>query len=200
MNNKKITVFTGVCGSGKDFHSNDITENGGMKIAFADPMREDLWLLLGWRPKNDAEYQEWKTTEITSPQGIVMTGRDLMTRYGTEIRRRDDNDVWCKRTCQSIMDSLTMFDNVAISDARFENEIEFIKELGRFHEIETEFVFCDFRSDRYNPNIDHESEHLAQEFLNSYRFTNLDPQFDDFIKSRKLCDLSDSSLDFIQNL
>ncbi len=77
--------------------------------------------------------------------------------------RKRDPKYWVKQFMKSAEDALFKGSSVVCADCRFPNEIQGVLELM----VPTRFVFCDYRSERYNPNLDHESERLAQELLKS---------------------------------
>ena len=54
----KVKVYIGCIGSGKDFMAKKETD---IQLAFADALREDVWDILGWRPKTQEEYESLKS-------------------------------------------------------------------------------------------------------------------------------------------
>ena len=146
-----------------------------MQLAFADQLREDVWKMIGWRPKTDDEYEIFKNSTFYSNsfgEQASFTGRELLQRYGTEVRRAENEDVWGNRliTKLEVLYSSTPNVTVGIPDCRFDNEI---KRLIRFQKhckrkgvyVELNFIHTDFKSDRYNSTSEHESEKLAQQFV-----------------------------------
>lgn len=177
----KVTVFMGVIGSGKDYQSQLAVDDGAEHLAFADGVRDDVWAILGWKPLNDTEYVAFKKLVFTNVDGSTFTGRDILQRYGTDVRRHEYSDVWCKRLVDSMQD-LEKDSRVVISDCRFTNEVEYLKSL-KYMDIEVEFVFCNYISDRYDDTDPHESERLAQHLLHEYGFVDFDATFNDWIHS-----------------
>lgn len=182
---KKIFVFIGVIGSGKDYMANQyIQKYGAVKTDFADPLREDIWKLLDWTPYTDEEYDLFKRSEFHNDLGIKFTGRDLLLKYGTEIRRAEDPNHWCKQTIREIERLfLYGFPAVVITDCRFTNEVSYLKKAANMLECDIEFIFCNYPSDRYDNKVDHESEKLAQNMVD-LGFTHKSESFDSYIKSQ----------------
>lgn len=169
----KINVYIGVIGSGKDYRAK---QDCDIQLAFADQLREDVWKMLGWKPKTQEEYETFKDTLFNTAylelgfNGPIFSGRELLQRYGAEVRRAEDTDHWCKR----LIDKLAFLGSVGtktvgVTDCRFDNEV---KRLIKFKkdadylgvDVQLEFIHTDFKSDRYNATSEHESEKLAQQF------------------------------------
>lgn len=184
---KKIHVFIGVAGSGKDYEAGRfIQSNGAVRVAFANSLRRDIWTMIGWSPESEQAYERFKVDVFTSSLGIRFTGRDLLLRYGTDIRRKEDNEVWCKRAIAEIGLALESHPEVVITDCRFKNEVEYLKQYALKNKIHLCFYFCNFHSKKYNPFIMHESEKLAQELV-ACGFEHLDERFDHFVKTTGFC-------------
>ena len=100
----KIKVYIGVIGSGKDFMAKKETD---VQLSFADALREEVWEMLGWKPKTPEEYEEFKSQKWKLPGDRLyyFTGRDILQRYGTDIRRKEDPDYWAKK----LVDKLILF-------------------------------------------------------------------------------------------
>ena len=173
----KINVYIGVIGSGKDYRAK---QDCDMQLAFADQLREDVWKMIGWKPKTPEEYERFKKSVFIPADFVswsllgykypIFTGRDLLQRYGTEVRRAEDTDHWGKR----LIDNLALLgsagtETVGITDCRFDNEIrrliKFKKDADYLGiDVQLEFIHTDFKSDRYNATSEYESEKLAQQF------------------------------------
>ena len=162
----KINVFIGVVGSGKDYAARQI--DGAIKIAFADKLREMVWRLVGWRPKNDDDYDRFKKMVFKCDE-VSFTGRNVLERVGTEIVRDIDENYWVDEVEGTIFTKQQQGEKIiCITDARFPNEIERLFQIGIFHKREdmsVDFTFCDYHSKRYDPNRDHDCEKMAQAFL-----------------------------------
>ena len=96
----KLRVYIGVIGSGKDYKAQQECDT---VLNFADAVRKDIWKLIGWEPKTSEEYEIFKKTEFfgnsldLKGHNISFTGRDLLQRYGTDIRREEYPDYWANR-------------------------------------------------------------------------------------------------------
>lgn len=176
-----VTAYMGVIGSGKDYNSNRLAEKNPLvkRIDFKDALLEmvsdiagyDVRLDYDWfkdhpvgvmRPSNPLMeafvHSEWKDILAKHPE--IITGRKLLTRVGTEaIRKRHPNywvDEFTGRATKAIEDGGV----VANADCRFLNEV-----ARTLTYKNPRFVFCNYKSGRYNPKLDHASERLAQALL-----------------------------------
>lgn len=160
----KTVFYIGVIGSGKDYRADRyVSENpGSVKLAFADPLREIVWDILEWKPSSDKEYQEFKSLVFRS--GIVtfplFNGRNILTGLGEAIKKHDPY-FFANRFVQRVSElEEEGYTTVVCSDLRFPVELEAIFDNEMFET--SEFIFCDYRSDRYNPSFDDISERMAQ--------------------------------------
>ena len=185
-----IKAYIGCIGSGKDFLSKRDCDT---RAAFADELREDVWKILGWRPKTDKEYKDFKLSRFRLPTDRLdyITGREILQNYGS-LRKKEDVDYWVKRLIRRIDDILldssksfcfSKFDirSIGISDCRFDNEIVGLIKYCEKKSISLEFHHTDFKSDTYDPSLIHESEVLAQSFLG---FKGTQQEFDFLIKEK----------------
>lgn len=169
----KINVYIGVMGSGKDYAAR---RDCNTQLAFADQLREDVWTMLNWWPKTDDEYDLFKKKHFGLPGGSMFTGRDLLQRYGTEVRRKEKDSHWVDSLLLQLERRTDLGETVGITDCRFPNEvrglIQFVKQqnkelsdIGQPNFYELNFVHCDYHSDRYDAKQKHVSEKMAQEVL-----------------------------------
>lgn len=176
-----IKVYIGVIGSGKDYRSR---KECHQVIAFADRLREDIWKLMNWFPETDEEYQDFKECEMLLPDNSIVSGRDLMQRYGTELRRGENDNHWVNMLTDQLAVIHMMNPNavIGISDTRFENEVKGLIKFANKHkdQVKLEFCHCTYRSNRYNDVDPHESEKLAQRFKD---FIESDEEFNKLIYS-----------------
>lgn len=184
-----VRVYIGCIGSGKSFMAEKETD---IQLAFADALREDVWDMLGWRPKTQEEYEEFKEQKWKLPGDRLyyFTGRDILQRYGTDIRRKEDPDYWAKK----LVDKLILFNSIdtplypgklppnkcsiGITDCRFENEIIHLIKFSDKHFVPLTFVHTDYKSDRYDAKSEHPSEKIAQQFVG---FTGSQEEFNKLI-------------------
>ena len=175
-----VSVFIGVIGSGKDHNANILAAKGHARVDFknelvrmcSDIAGYDVSLDYDWfkempvgvmRPGNQLMEafvrHEW--SEIMRRHPEIITGRKLLTRVGTEAIRKRHPRYWIDQFKEESMSHLSAGGSVTCADCRFFNEVSTIFALPFWKE----FVFCDFRSERYNPKLDHASEKLAQTLL-----------------------------------
>ena len=163
---KKIISYIGVIGAGKSFSAKaqkKHLESQGKTVeilSFADSIREMIWLLLGWKPTNDSEYEKFKKSTITFFGG-ELTGRELLQRFGTDVLRDTyDKNIWVNQFIKKVNQSTS--DYILVTDCRFDNEV---LELMKHN---TEFIFCNYPSWRYEIS-DHESEQFAKDCLKKFK-------------------------------
>ena len=182
----KIRVYIGVIGSGKDYLASKECDT---VVNFADALRSDIWRMVGWEPKTPEEYEIFKKLEFRGNaldlkgHNISFTGRDLLQRYGTDIRRAEDPDYWINRLLHMLglyRDNILRKDfTVGISDCKFENEALALIQFSSAWNIPLTFVHTTYESDKYFPYSDHESEKFAQQFL---KFKGTEEEFDKYVK------------------
>lgn len=160
-----IIGFCGYPGVGKDAAAKILCEKYGfVRIAFADPLRE---CLLKLNPlimyHGDTNYLQswisgfgWDYCKKEIPEV-----RRLLQVFGTEVARELIHPkVWINKAYQKMCDNIDK--NIVFTDVRFENEANFLSELGgKIYRIHREGVKA--------PN-DHASEvydfGIAGEFIN----------------------------------
>ena len=176
----QVVAFCGVKGSGKDFQASKLQAQGHVWIDFKHELQDMVSDIIGYdcresyewfkefpvgmrRPENElmANFVVQDARELMRKYPEIMTGRRLLQRVGTEaIRKRHPNywaEAWYNRAMKAIRDGMS----VTVADCRFENEVRFIRKTS----IETKFIFCDYRSYRYDAADKHESEVMAQALL-----------------------------------
>lgn len=157
--------LAGYAGSGKDTAADHLVNaHGFTKIAFADPLREEVahvWRIppgehhmftdrtLKELPSKqfalalcrEGEFAEAIIGERMDQQGgalsyaeiydILYTPRSprwILQRWGTDYRRRlTADDYWTKQTARRIEQLLATGANIVVSDVRFDNEAELIR-------------------------------------------------------------------------
>jgi hypothetical protein len=175
-----ITAYMGVIGGGKDHRANILSGSGHVRIDFKDELCAmcsdiagyDVTLDYSWfkempvgvmRPSDPLQeaflHSEWK--EIMRKYPGIITGRKLLTRVGTEAIRKRHPNYWANRFSEKASALLREGRSVVCADCRFFNEVSMIYSLP----FSEEFVFADYRSNRYDPKFDHPSERLAQTLL-----------------------------------
>ena len=175
-----ITAHLGCIGGGKDHQTNLLVAQGSVRVDFKDSLLDLAADIAGYDIRADYDFfkraivgvkrpdnqlmlayalEDMKKLEQANPD--VMTGRRLLTRLGTEAMRKRDKDYWVHLYVQAAGKILANGMDVTTADCRFLNEVRAVRNLS----AEARFVFCDFRSERYDPLYAHESERLAQALL-----------------------------------
>ncbi len=128
--NKKIILISGCKRCGKDTVANRLMERipNSAKFSFADPLREICSIAFGFSPEHygddlkEVKVEEWN-----------MSPRDALIKVGTELfRKQVDPDIWVKATINRIKNSSAEY--IFITDARFHNELEMVKEAFPNHQ------------------------------------------------------------------
>lgn len=179
----EIVGFIGVIGGGKNYQKDLLLARGYKGLDFKDEliaMTEDL---VGFSIRDDYDRFKLNLVGLTKPKHIIldhpheitanfletyplaMTGRRLLQRLGTEAIRKRDADYWVNAWKKKAQEYLAQGHSVAAADVRFANEIAAITSLSKEINVPARIVFCDYRSPRYNAESEHESEWLAQAFL-----------------------------------
>jgi len=117
-------------GVGKDTVADYMCATFGFrKMRFADPLKEAVAAIYGWS-RESLEEQEFKAT-VDKFWGI--TPRTALQLVGTEAMRNNvDKDIWIK-AMQRRLSSYAASNkdpSVVVTDTRFINEVETIKEMG----------------------------------------------------------------------
>jgi hypothetical protein len=154
---KRIIGLIGVIGSGKSYLSMYLTiaDPSSVCVAFADEVRKATWDVLGL--SDEESYTEFKERYYTKG-GLRLTGRDWLIKIANDYKRISE-DWWI---CL-LLDKINRLpnDTIIISDVRMANEVKAL--LNYTSDIS--FTYCNYKSDRYNPSLDDESERLAQSLL-----------------------------------
>lgn len=128
-----LIAMVGKKNAGKTTVAEYLQEKGFAEVVFAEPVKRvteivfgfDYDMLLG----NTPEKRELRNT-LCDPIWNL-TPVQAMQQLGTELfRDHFDEDVWIKIAGRKIDALLNRGQSVVVSDARFENEIEFIRAKG----------------------------------------------------------------------
>lgn len=157
---RKIIAFCGFQKSGKDHSCKRLMLTKGFeKVAFADALRDISFTLLGLSAEDGmSHYEELKKTELFNG----LSFRNILENLGSAIRKYD-RDFWAKTVLCKIK---TTNKNICISDLRYKNEYLVLKKFCERNDIEFKLVFCDYKSEGYDPNNPHESAMLAKHLKN----------------------------------
>ena len=137
MSGKIIIGICGFQGSGKDTVADYLVNTHGFRrISFAGALKDAVAAIFGWdrellegRTRHSREWREqvdtWWQDKLNMPE---LTPRLVLQQWGTEVCRASfHDDIWIKSVEHRLMNTT---DNVVISDVRFPNEINSIKNSG----------------------------------------------------------------------
>jgi hypothetical protein len=137
MSDKIIIGIAGLIGSGKDTVADYLVNFHGFKrMSFAGALKDAVAAVFSWdrellegRTKESRAWREtvdgWWADKLDMPH---LTPRWILQYWGTEVCRHNFHDnIWIRSVEHRLMRST---DNVVISDVRFPNEIESIKDSG----------------------------------------------------------------------
>jgi hypothetical protein len=137
MNNIKIIGLTGWIGAGKDTVADYLTQKYGyQRASWAGTLKDAVSNIFGW----DREMLEGITSEQRAQREVIdawwaerlnipeLSPRWVLQQWGTEVGRKSfHNDIWIASLENKLRNSQH---NIVISDCRFPNEINSIKNLG----------------------------------------------------------------------
>jgi len=128
-------MIIGICGfqsSGKDTIAELLTtEYGFKKLSFAGALKDVVSIIFGWPrekleglTKEDREWREqidcWWSKTLEMP---LLSPRYVLQYFGTDLFRNQWHpDIWVK----VVENQLKNYENIVITDCRFENEINLI--------------------------------------------------------------------------
>ena len=182
----QLTAFIGRAGSGKDYQCDLLVKKGFKQLAFADALRDIAFLSLDIQDRTSEHYEDLKkrnciqvadsfgntfyndengTLDSREPTGHYLNFRKYLELLGTQGIRKYDNDFWCKCLSKQIKEN--NYEKVCISDMRFLNEYYFLSNFAEDNNFSFKVIFCDYRSDRYETENNHESAQMANWFANN---------------------------------
>jgi len=134
---KMLISITGFIGSGKDTVANYLTTNHGFKKeSWAGSLKDAVAHVFGWdrellegTTKYSREWREqvdpWWSKRLYIPQ---LTPRWILQQWGSDVARRHfHNDIWIASVENKLRNTK---DDIVLTDTRFPNEINAIKQLG----------------------------------------------------------------------
>ena len=135
-------MIIGICGfigSGKDTVANMFVERGCVQDSFAAPLKDVCASVFGWQREmlegdtvESRDFRETPDVFWTRKLGVPnFTPRLALQLLGTEVLRNHFNEnIWLNSLEYRIRKQLTDAPCTVISDARFRNELDLIKEMG----------------------------------------------------------------------
>lgn len=116
-----LVVLSGYAGSGKDAVASVLcAEQGFTRVAFADKVRE---VALACSPELTMLVRSVGWDNAKRRQDV----RRTLQRLAMAIRDNVDEDAWLDA---ALRDVDTMFDDIVITDLRFPNELQRVRDLG----------------------------------------------------------------------
>ena len=131
-----IIGVTGFIGSGKDTIADYlVTHHGFKRISFAASLKDAVAAVFGWdrellegTTKSSREWREQKDEWWSNRLGREITPRWVLQYWGTEVCRNGfHQDIWVASVENKLRQAK---DNIVITDCRFANEVEAIKNAG----------------------------------------------------------------------
>lgn len=155
---KQIIAHIGFQGSGKTYASEILVKEQGFKrLSFADSLRSIAFNTLGMKNREGmARYTELKSEEIYNGQ----TFRNILENLASSIRRYDEG-FFAKALIYKIKE-LYNVDSICIDDLRYANEFLTLENYCKQNNVKFRLIFCDYNSDRYDENNNHESTQLSR--------------------------------------
>jgi hypothetical protein len=131
-----ILGVTGLIGSGKDTVADYLcTFHGFKRVSFAASLKDAVSAVFGWdrellegSTKSSREWREQKDTWWSERLNMEITPRWVLQYWGTEVLRNNfHKDIWVASVENKLRQSK---DNIVITDCRFINEVNAIKNVG----------------------------------------------------------------------
>jgi hypothetical protein len=120
-----IVGITGRKGAGKNSACDNL--QGWSVMSFASPLKEVCCTVFGLTTE---EMMDPNLKELPLGRWPYETPRSILQKVGTEIFRDYYPDVWVQNLKNRIANNL--YDDIAVTDVRFENEAKAIRELGGY--------------------------------------------------------------------
>lgn len=209
LKNKKSLLFTmsGKMGAGKDTVGNLISKeliSKGYRLintSFGYLIRNEITdIVNGYRKANDKEKYAIKVNANKKDldklyyylQDCTAFDRTDETRaalqfWGTEIRRKQQDNYWINKMSEFIVNSVNSGLSVNVTDARFPNEVDLIKDLaGKIIRLDVpEEIRIKRIEERDNIKVNPESlNHISETALDNYNFERV---FDGTKDPHELC-------------
>ena len=161
MKKREVIAFIGRQGSGKSFQSKKLVkERGFKKLSFADPLRDIAFQVIGMDFENGMkQYDILKRTTLINGLNF----RNILENLGAAVRKYD-KDFWAMALVTNIE---RCAENIVIDDMRYPNEYEIVRNFCNKHDYSFKAYFCDYKSDIYVENNEHESARMSNYLANN---------------------------------
>lgn len=156
----KLIGFVGPKRSGKSVSASILAKNGYSRINFKDALLKEVKMNFPDLVKHWAQESGLTVDDVLEKKPYEAV-RLLLQNYGTDFRRRENNDCWVVKWAQTVLRADR--EQVVADDVRFENEAEMVREMGgilvrvnraglekkdqHVSETESEKIVCDFEVD-----------------------------------------------------
>lgn len=127
------TLIIGISGkkaTGKDTLFAPLSQMGFKRVSFADALKADVRAKLGLSLEQTDGALKEHPTKYLAPSGKIWTPRAIMIAWG-QFFRSFDPLFWVKKAYE-IIRGLPNGSKICITDVRFPNEADFIKDKGGF--------------------------------------------------------------------
>lgn len=129
-----IVGLCGLIGSGKGTAGDILVDHNFVPLSFAGSLKDAVSAIFGWErallegdTDESRDFRERIDFFWSKKFGREITPRYILQQFGTECLRKNMLDsIWV----DSLERKITKYDNVVITDVRFDNEIKFLKSLG----------------------------------------------------------------------